>query len=621
MSESDEHPGGKTGKDSPPARRFNPKRVVSSLTARPGVYQMIDADGEILYVGKARNLKKRVASYFLRASGSPRIEAMVDQIADIQVNVTDTEDQALLLESNLIKQHRPRFNVVFRDDKSYPYLVITGDHDYPRIRFHRGARKPPHRYFGPYPNAGAVRQTLDSLQKLFRLRPCSDTYFSNRTRPCLQYQIKRCTAPCVGAISPDDYSRDVADAVRLLEGKGAALAQALTERMEAASQALDFEQAARYRDQIAALRRVQSQGEAAAGLRDADIIVVEQRSGLTGVGVGTVRNGRHLGHRSFFPKGATESTPADILAAFLGQYYADRAAPREIIVSHPPVDADWHERALASVAGYKVGIRASVRAARARLLTQARDSLAESMTGRLIAGEALDARYADLADLLSMDAQPTRLECFDISHTRGEAPVASCVVFDTDGPLKSAYRRFNLRDVTPGDDYAAIRQAVSRRFKRLKDGEAPVPDVLLIDGGRGQLSQAVDAVNELGVTGVEIIGVAKGADRRAGQEQIVRPDSATVLRPAADRPGLHLIQQIRDEAHRFAIEGHRGQRNKARKSSVLEDIEGLGPRRRQALLKSFGGLQRVQRAGVDELLQVEGISRRLAERIYERFHT
>jgi len=599
---------------------FNPKRFVSGLTSRPGVYQMLGADGEVLYVGKAKNLKKRVASYFLRASGSARIESMVDQIHDIAINITDTENQALLLESSLIKKHRPRYNIVFRDDKSYPYLVITGNHPYPRIRFHRGSRKKPHRYFGPYPNAGSVRRTLDSLQKLFNLRPCSDSFFANRSRPCLQHQIKRCSAPCVGAISEADYANDVADAVRLLEGKSEILVGKLTARMEAASAALDFEQAARYRDQIAALRTIQGSG-AAGTVDDADFIVVEQRAGLHAVGVGTVRGGQHLGYQSFFPKGVADSPSGEVLTAFLGQYYAERMPPREIVVTEAPEEVELLEEAFTTVAGHRVRIKARVRGSRSRVLKAAHDSLQEAITARLIQGEALAARYQSLGELLTLEDTPTRLECFDISHTRGESPVASCVVFDEEGPLKSAYRRFNMKDVTPGDDYAAIRQAVLRRFRRLKEGEAPVPDVLLIDGGKGQLAQAVDAVNEAGVSGVTIISVAKGSDRRVGMEQIFRPGASVPLRPAADDPGLHLIQQIRDEAHRFAIEGHRGQRGKARKQSVLEEIEGLGPRRRQALLRSFGGLQRVERAGVDELARVEGISRTLAQRIYDRFHS
>ena len=600
---------------------FNPKRFVSGLTSRPGVYQMLGSDGEVLYVGKAKNLKKRVASYFLRASGSTRIESMVDQIHDIAIHVTDTENQALLLESSLIKRHRPRYNIVFRDDKSYPYLVITGDHAYPRIRFHRGSRKKPHRYFGPYPNAGSVRRTLDSLQKLFQLRPCSDSFFANRSRPCLQHQIKRCSAPCVQAITEDAYADDVADAVRLLEGKSEVLVRKLTQRMEAASEALDFERAARYRDQIAALRTIQGPRDAAGSVEDADFVVLEQRAGLTAVGVGTIRNSQHLGYRSFFPKGATDAERGEVLTAFLGQYYAERPPPREIVVTDQPEEAELLQQALGAASGRRVQIKHQVRGTRARVLRTARDSLQEAIAARLLQGEALGRRYQALGELLGLDETPGRLECFDISHTRGESPVASCVVFDEDGPLKAAYRRFNMKDVTPGDDYAAIRQAVLRRFRRLKEGEAPVPDVLLIDGGKGQLAQAVEAVEEAGVTGVTIISVAKGADRRVGLEQIFRPDVPTAMRPPPGDPGLHLIQQIRDEAHRFAIEGHRGQRNKARKQSVLEEIEGLGPRRRQALLRSFGGLQRVERAGVDELARVEGISRKLAQRIYDRFHS
>lgn len=604
---------------------FDAKRFIGRLTTKPGVYQMLDEDGEVIYVGKAKNLKKRVSSYFLRASGSPRTEAMVDRIADIAINVTQTEDQALVLEANLIKQYKPHYNVLFKDDKSFPYIAVSA-HEYPRISYHRGAKKRGTRYFGPYPGAWAAKQTLASLQKLFQLRPCSDSYFANRSRPCLQHQIKRCSAPCVGRISPDDYAADIAKAEKVLNGKGKQLLEQLGTDMEAASAALEFEQAAQLRDQIANLRRVQAQGQAVSGSRSLDVVLAKNLGGTWGVIVGTVRHGRHMGHRSYFPSAPAGMAAGELLAAFVSQHYLrgpaskDDSIPRELVMPELPDDSDWLQAALSGHAGRVVTIKPVVRGDRARVVKMAQDSLDEAVSARVASRKSQHARFEALAELLDLPEPPQRLECFDISHTRGESAVASCVVFDTDGALKAAYRRFSIKDVTPGDDYAAIRQAVARRFARLKKGEAPMPDILLIDGGPGQVSQAVDALNELGVDGVLIAGVSKGTGRRPGLEQLVLPGTAQKLRPAADNPGLHLIQQIRDEAHRFAIQGHRGQRGKARGKSTLEQIDGLGPKRRAALLKSFGGLQRIERAGVEELLEVEGISRALAQRIYDRFH-
>ena len=604
---------------------FDAKRFISRLTSKPGVYQMLDEAGEVIYVGKAKNLKKRVSSYFLRASGSPRTEAMVERIADISVNVTQTEDQALVLEANLIKQYKPHYNVLFKDDKSFPYIAISG-HDYPRISYHRGAKKRGARYFGPYPGAWAAKQTLASLQKLFQLRPCSDSYFANRSRPCLQHQIKRCSAPCVGKISAEDYAADIAKAEQVLRGKSQQLIEQLGAQMEAASQALEFEQAAQLRDQIGNLRRVQAQGQAVSGSRSLDVILAQPLGGVWGVIVGTVRHGRHLGHRSYFPNAPAGIEVGELLAAFVSQHYLrgpaskDDSVPRELLMPELPDEYEWLQGALSSHAGRAVKIKAVVRGDRARVVKMAKDSLDEAVSARVASRKSQHARFAALAELMDLPEPPQRLECFDISHTRGESAVASCVVFDTDGPLKAAYRRFNIKDVTPGDDYAAIRQAVSRRFARLKDGEAPMPDILFIDGGPGQVSQAVEALVELGTDGVVIAGVSKGTGRRPGLEQIVLPGNPQKLRPAADNPGLHLIQQIRDEAHRFAIQGHRGQRGKARGKSALEQIDGLGPKRRASLLKSFGGLQRIERAGVDELMGVEGVSRALAQRIYDRFH-
>ena len=599
---------------------FDSRSFIQQLSTQPGVYRMYSAEDELLYVGKARNLKKRVASYFLRASGSPRIERMVDQIRRIEVTVTHTEDEALVLEANLIKQYAPRYNVSLRDDKSYPYLQIAGDHPYPRIAFHRGAREPKHRYFGPYPSAAAVRETLLSLQKLFRLRPCSDTFFAHRTRPCLQHQIGRCSAPCVRLIAEADYARDVASAVRLLEGRGEELAAELTAAMERAAAAQDYELAARNRDQIAALRRLQSDRIISPDVRDADVVAVAAHPSRSCVTVLSVREGHNLGHRSFFPKHSGDVEPGALLADFLGQYYLERTAPAEILVPHAPDEAGWLEESFSARAGRKVRIFTPQRGSKLRLLQMAQLTADQGLSGQLAANATMQARLDELQRALGLDQPPQRLECFDISHTQGEGTVASCVVFNAEGPLKSAYRRFNIAGVAPGDDYAAIRQAVGRRFARVKGGEVPAPDVLFIDGGKGQLSAALEALQELDFPALRIVAVAKGLGRRPGLEQLFVPEqeSAIVLPP--DSPGLHLVQRLRDEAHRFAITGHRGRREKARTTSALEAIDGLGPARRRALLRELGGLAQVKRAGVDDLARVTGISRALAERIYNHFH-
>jgi len=607
---------------------FDSRSFIQQLTTQPGVYRMFGAAGELLYVGKAKNLKKRVATYFLRtrsrttayAGGSPRIEAMVAQIARIEVTVTHSEDEALVLEANLIKQHAPRYNVSLRDDKSYPYLAISGDHAYPRILFHRGARLRQHRYFGPYPSAAAVRETLLSLQKLFRLRPCSDSFFSHRTRPCLQHQIGRCSAPCVAKIPAEDYARDVANAVRLLEGKGEELAGELTAAMEKASAGQDYELAARVRDQVAALRRLQADRRLVPDVRDADAIAVAPHASGSCVTVLSVRDGRNLGHRSFFPQHPPEIEPGALLGEFLGQYYLERRAPAEIFVPQAPEERDWLEASLSQRAGRRVRIAVPRRGGRHRLLEMARLTAEQGLSAHRAANASMQARLADLQRVLGLDEPPHRLECFDVSHTMGERTVASCVVFDENGPLKAAYRRFNIEGLAPGDDYGAIRQAVARRFARVKSGEAPAPDVLFIDGGPGQLGAALEALQEHGLASLRTAAVAKGAGRRPGLEQLHVPEQDAPLVLPPESPGLHLIQRLRDEAHRFAITGHRGRREKARVASVLETIEGLGPVKRRALLKQFGGLAQVRRARVDDLVLLPGISRPLAERIYALFH-
>jgi len=599
---------------------FDPNTYVRQLTTLPGVYRMYNTRGDVLYVGKAKNLKKRVSSYFLRASGSPKTEAMLDQVANIEVTVTHTEDDALLLESTLIKRHRPRYNVVLRDDKSYPYLMISGDHDYPRIVYHRGAQKRKGHYFGPFPSSSAVKNTQDTLMRLFQLRNCRDSFFENRSRPCLQHQIKRCSAPCVGRISEADYARDVTDACELLEGRNETLIKRLVSDMEAASTKLDFETAARLREKIAALRRLQSQSQTVGGKGDFDLICGAIDGGVAAVVVVTVRGGINLGHRSFFPSAPPGTDIADALTAFISQYYIERRPPPELLVEPTPADQDALVESLTRRSERKVAIKTNVRGERKRWLENTRATLGQTMSAQLASRSGVEKRLSSLAQSLDMTSPPMQMACFDISHTQGEKAVASCVVFEAGAPNKSAYRRFNITGIEPGDDYAAMRQALTRRFKRVQAGEAPLPDLLLIDGGKGQLGVAREALQELGVTGVQLLGVAKGSTRKAGLEQLFLPGENSPRILPADSPGLHLIQQIRDEAHRFAIAAHRGQRGKARSGSMLDGIDGLGPKRRKALLQTFGGPRQVARAGVGDLTRVDGISAAMAQRIYDYFH-
>ncbi|MGB7754619.1 MAG: excinuclease ABC subunit UvrC [Salinisphaera sp.] len=599
---------------------FDPNRYVRQLTTRPGVYRMYNAAGEVLYVGKAKNLKKRVSSYFLRASGSPKTEAMLDQVANIEVTITHTEDDALLLESTLIKKHRPRYNVVLRDDKSYPYLLLTGDNEYPRVVYHRGAQKRKGHYFGPFPSSGAVKNTADTLMRLFKLRNCRDSYFENRSRPCLQYQIKRCSAPCVGYISAEDYARDVSDAVEMLEGRNEKLIDRLVHDMEAASAKLDFETAARLREKISALRRLQAQSQTVGGKGDFDLICGAIDGGVAAVVVVTVRGGINLGHRSFFPSAPSGTGIDDVMAAFISQYYIDRTAPPELLVDPVPADDAELAESLSARGKRRVAIKSNVRGERRRWLENTQATLDQTLSARLASRAGVEKRLSALAAALGLDEPPMQMACFDISHTRGEKTVASCVVFEAGAPNKSAYRRFNITGIEPGDDYAAMRQAVTRRFKRVKAGEAKLPDLLLIDGGKGQLGVAREALEELEITGVQLLGVAKGTTRKPGLEQLFLPGQNAPLILPADSPGLHLIQQIRDEAHRFAIAAHRGQRGKARSASALDGVEGLGPKRRKSLLQTFGGPREVARAGVSDLARVEGISTAMAQRIYDYFH-
>jgi excinuclease ABC subunit C len=600
---------------------FDPKPFLANLSQRPGVYRMIAENGEVLYVGKARNLKNRVSTYFTGSKAhAAKTMAMVAQIANIEVTATASETEALLLEYNLIKRHRPRYNVTLRDDKSFPYLYITTEQDYPRISFYRGTRKLPGRFFGPYPNARATRETVLLLQKLFLLRPCSDTFFANRSRPCLQYQIKRCSGPCVGLISVENYKQDVEDAIKVLEGRGAELIDDLAQRMEEAAQQLAFERAARLRDQINGIKAIHSTQSVTRNVtEDIDAVALVSRGSDHCVSIVFVRGGRNLGSSNFFPR-AGLAEESELLSGFLSQYYLGRDAPGEILISQPIEDADLLETTLSERLERSVQIRSGVRGVRARWLEMARTNAELGLNMRRATEATTAEQLQSVAEVFGLSAPPKRMECFDVSHTMGERTVASCVVFGPEGPLKSDYRRFNIEGLAPGDDYGAMRQALSRRYARIKKGEAPLPDLLLIDGGPGQLAEAISVLKELEIEGVCVAGVAKGADRRPGQERLflAGEEHPRILPP--DSPALHLIQRIRDEAHRFAITGHRQRRAKARTHSVLETVPGLGPRKRRELLRQFGGLQGVVRAGVDDLAKVHGIGRKLAQSIYDTLH-
>ncbi|MGX2040474.1 excinuclease ABC subunit UvrC [Methylocaldum sp. MU1018] len=602
------------------APSFDIKAFLETLTQLPGVYRMLDEKDEVIYVGKAKNLKKRVSSYFSGKDCSPKQQAMVARIRSIDIRVTHTEGEALLLESQLIKRHKPRYNINLRDDKSYPYIYVSTHQPFPRVTFHRGAKSKQGRYFGPYPSAGAVRESLKLLQKIFPVRQCQDPYFQNRSRPCLQHQIERCTAPCVDLIDHEAYAQDVQDTVMFLEGNGKRLIDALADRMEKAAADLQFERAARYRDQIAALRMVLAKQSVHGEHGDVDIIACALNGNVACVQMLFIRGGQQIGDRAFFPSMLEEHDPGSILAAFISQYYLGKLVPREILISHPIEGAELVAEVLASQSGHAVQISARLRGERQKRLQLALINAENALNAKLANRQDLYARFLSLGEALRCPEPPKRLECFDISHTQGEQTVASCVVFDRQGPVKSAYRRFNIEGVTPGDDYGALAQAVSRRYQRIKQGEIEAPDILFIDGGKGQVNAVRAVLSELGMDGIRTVGVAKGPDRKPGMETLFPAGSSDAIILPSHSPALLLIQQIRDEAHRFAITGHRQRRAKARKQSALDDIAGLGPKRRQQLLRQFGGLREISRAGVDALSSVEGISAQLAKRIYETFH-
>ena len=597
---------------------FDPKPFLASLPLQPGVYRMLDEAGQVLYVGKANQLKKRVSSYFQISNLSPRIRLMVSHIARIEVTVTRSEAEALLLENNLIKSLKPRYNILFRDDKSYPYIVLTGSPS-PRLTYYRGATDKRHQYFGPYPNAQAAKESINLLQKVFLLRTCEEAVFNNRTRPCLLHQIHRCSAPCVGIISAEDYATDVRNAGLLLQGKHDEVEKRLRTAMEQAAEALHYEKAAALRDQLQALHTVQEKQFVESGRdTDADIVAVVEAEGALCLNLAVVRGGRHLGDKQFFPANVQGQDSVEVLEAFLAQHYLERSVPPLIITSIEVVD-EALEQLLTEQAGHKVQIRHAVTGERRQWLDIAKSNalLALQRQAGLEAGQSL--RLDALREVLALP-DLKRIECFDISHTMGEATVASCVVYDDLAIRPQEYRRFNISGITPGDDYAAMRQALTRRYQKLQTGEGKRPDLILIDGGAGQLGIAIEVMQELGLSDISLVGVAKGVERKAGMEQLIRPGIEISLQLPPDSPSLHLIQQVRDEAHRFAISGHRARRGKARVTSSLEGIEGVGEKKRRNLLTHFGGLKGVQQASVDELARVEGISPALAERIYQNLH-
>ncbi len=602
---------------------FDSSAFLASCSVRPGVYRMFDAEAKLLYVGKAKNLKKRLSSYFRKTGHAPKTAALVARIAQIEITITANETEALLLEQTLIKQWRPPYNILLRDDKSYPYVFLSSG-DFPRLSIHRGAKKEVGRYFGPYPSAGAIRESLGLLQKAFFVRQCEDSFYRNRTRPCLQYQIKRCKAPCVGLVDAEEYAQDVRHSVMFLEGRSNALAEELSSSMEAAAMALDFERAAEIRDQIALLRRVQDQQSMEGGSGNVDIVAAVVSPGGACVHLISVRGGRVLGSKNFFPQVAIEESVSDVLQAFLEQYYLgsmERELPTELIVNSIHEDFATLISALIELRGEELVITHRVRGTRARWQQLALTNAEQALGARLASRQHLAARFQALADVLKLDEPPLRLECFDISHSSGEATVASCVVFGPEGPLKSDYRRYNIEGVTAGDDYAAMHQALSRRFKKVAEGTGKLPDILLVDGGKGQLNMAREVLHELAVPDLILLGVAKGVTRKPGLETLYLNDVEHEFTLPGDSPALHLIQQVRDEAHRFAITGHRARRGKARTTSTLEEVPGIGPKRRRELLKHFGGLQELSRASLPEIAKAPGISKKLAELIYATLHS
>ena len=599
---------------------FDGKKFAKRLSAGPGVYLMRDSEGVALYVGKAANLRKRVSSYFDARPKIERIMRMVARIQTIEVSLTRTEAEALLLENEWIKSLKPRYNVLLRDDKSYPWVMLGTDHEFPRIAFHRGGRDKRRQYLGPYPSASSVRESINLIQKLFLLRNCEDSYFSHRTRPCLQYQIKRCTAPCVDKVSPAEYAGQVENALLFLRGHSQKVIARLIERMEYSAGLQQYEQAAQYRDQINHLKQMQARQFVSAGNGDLDIIALGRMDRSVAIEVISVRGGRSLGQRDYFPTQSEGHTDAEVLHAFLGQYFSERLPPPELIISHQLEQQELFESVFSERSGRRVKIQSHPRSHRRNWLELASRNAMNALHMRSSESSRISGQFEELAELLQLEEIPKVIECFDVSHTSGHKTVASCVVYDAEGPVKSRYRRYNLKGFEPGDDYAAMREVLSRRYRKLQKDEGVLPGLILVDGGKGQLGVATEVLSECGLSDIPLMGVAKGASRRAGYEEWVLPVAPHSLRPGPESAASHLIQQVRDEAHRFAITGHRGRRQKATVRSVLEDIPGVGARRRRALLTHFGGLQGVRKAGIEELSGIPGINRQLAGRIFRALH-
>ncbi len=605
---------------------FDYKHFLNELTTHPGVYRMIDSNNCIIYVGKAKNLRNRVGSYFNKSAHLPKTKLMVSQIADIEILVTHTESEALLLENNLIKTLKPRYNILLRDDKSYPYIFLSAQDQFPRLAFHRGAKKQKGRYFGPYPNGGSVKNSLNLLQKLFPVRQCEDSFYKNRSRACLQYQIKRCKAPCVDLVSKDDYAEDVRHTVLFLEGKSNQVIDELILAMDQAAQQLNYEKAAIHRDQIASLRRLQEKQYVSNEKGDLDVIAIDYQQEVACIQVFFIRDGLNLGNKSYFPKNTREQSISDLLSAFIAQFYissaqTDRFIPGTILVSHPFADMEIIEIILHQQSGHKVTIKDKVRGQRSHWLHMAQSNAQTALMSRLSNHASVVERFTELKKVLAMEKIPEHIECFDISHSSGEATVASCVVFNQSGPLKADYRRFNINNITPGDDYAAMHQALTRRYSALVKADHKLPELLVIDGGKGQLKQACEVMQTLQINSIKIIGITKGEGRKAEFDSLLLAETNNKIALSVNSKAMHLIQHIRDEAHRFAITGHKNRRDKTRKTSQLEHISGLGPKRRQLLLKQFGGLQEVMRAGIEDLAKIKGISKALAEKIYNHFHS
>lgn len=594
---------------------LDPKAFLDSVSTRPGVYRMFNAKGQILYVGKARNLKHRLQSYFRKKLDSAKTASLMSQVENIEVTITSNENEALLLESNIIKEHRPRYNVLMRDDKSYPYLFLSTEDIFPRLDYHRGAKRKKGRYFGPYPNAGSVRENLALIQKLFQLRQCKDSFFSHRSRPCLQYQIKRCTAPCVGYVSPADYQEQVDHAVLFLEGKDSEVIEHLVEKMDRSSQSKDYELAAVYRDQIQQLRRLQAQQSMTGGAGNSDVISVAAAENHVAIAIVFMRGGRVIGHKVYYPKVPKDTDLETVLMEFLPQYYLSPlrgdASIDEIILDVKLNEKAWLEDAL----GFKItDMKKS--AYRQRLL-MAKTNAHYGLAQRLAEKNSVALKLAALQKVLSLPNPIQRIECFDVSHTQGDSTVASCVVYGPEGAVNKEYRRFNIKDVTEGDDYAAMRQALKRRYTRIKEGDGVLPDLVIIDGGRGQLKQAELVFEELQITGVELISIAKGVARKPGLEKVFCSGKSSPIDLEKSDIALHLLQFIRDESHRFAINAHREKRAKTSTQSPLEFVEGVGAKRRRDMLRYFGGLQALRKASVEEIAKVPGISLALAQRVYD----